>query len=65
VPEDVAVGGFDDSRIAVTTDPLLTTIQVPFEAMAEEMVRLITQLIAGIEVRSVQFPTRLVVRESA
>jgi DNA-binding LacI/PurR family transcriptional regulator len=65
VPDDVAVGGFDDSRIALTTDPPLTTIQVPFEAMAEAMVRLITQLITGIEVSSVQFPTQLVVRDSA
>ena len=31
VPEDVAVGGFDDSRIAATTDPPLTTVHQSFE----------------------------------
>ena len=65
VPEDVAVGGFDDSRIAATTDPPLTTIHQPFEQLAEEMVHLLLRLIHGAEPRAVQLPTRLVVRQSA
>jgi DNA-binding LacI/PurR family transcriptional regulator len=65
VPEDVAVGGFDDSRIAATTDPPLTTIHQSFEQLAEEMVHLLLRLIRGAEPRAVQLPTRLVVRQSA
>jgi DNA-binding LacI/PurR family transcriptional regulator len=65
VPEDVAVGGFDDSRIAATTDPPLTTVHQSFEQLAEEMVHLLLRLIGGAEPRTVQLPTRLVIRESA
>jgi DNA-binding LacI/PurR family transcriptional regulator len=65
VPEDVAVGGFDDSRIAATTDPPLTTVRQPFEQLADEMVHLLLRLINGAEPRAVQLPARLVVRESA
>lgn len=65
VPEDVAVGGFDDSRIAVTTDPPLTTVRQSFEQLAQEMVQLLLRLILGAEPSAVQLPTRLVVRESA
>lgn len=66
VPEDVAVAGFDDSPVALSTHPLLTTIRQPLERVAEETVRLLLQLIDGNErVESAIFPTELVVRESA
>ena len=41
VPEDVAVGGFDDSQIAAATTPPLTTIRHPLEQVAAEMVVLL------------------------
>ena len=47
VPEDVAVGGFDDSRIARESDPPLTTIRQPLELVAREMVDV---LLAGSKV---------------
>jgi DNA-binding LacI/PurR family transcriptional regulator len=65
VPADVAVGGFDDSRLAITCDPPLTTVRQPLDQVAEEMALLLMRVIRGAEPRSVLLPTRLVVRESA
>jgi DNA-binding LacI/PurR family transcriptional regulator len=65
VPEDVAVGGFDDSRIAVTSQPTLTTIRQPLARISREMVRLLLDLIAGEPPAAVILPTELVVRDSA
>jgi DNA-binding LacI/PurR family transcriptional regulator len=67
VPEDVAVVGFDDSPSAPHTDPPLTTVHQPVEAIGREMVRLLLTRIAGGEVVDplVVLPTHLVVRGSA
>ncbi|MFJ3423079.1 MULTISPECIES: LacI family DNA-binding transcriptional regulator [unclassified Streptomyces] len=67
VPDDVAVVGFDDSSIAVTCHPRLTTIRQPVEEMAAEMARLLDEHIHGVrtEPTSVVFDPELVVRESA
>lgn len=66
VPEDVAVGGFDDSAIAGSTHPKLTTVRQPLEQVATETVRLLLELIDGAEtVESLVLPTELVTRESA
>lgn len=64
VPEDVLVGGFDDSAYAVQTDPPLTTMRQPFERVSEEMVRLLLGLIDGEQPAAVTLPTTLVERES-
>src|SRR6266508_1338553 len=65
VPEDVAVGGFDDSRVAASSDPPLTTMRQPLDRVAAEMVRLLLDLIDGKDVGSVVLPTELVTRDSA
>ncbi|MGW2964560.1 LacI family DNA-binding transcriptional regulator [Streptomyces sp. NPDC001220] len=67
VPEDVAVVGFDDSSIAVTCRPRLTTIRQPVEEMAAEMARLLDEHIQGrrTDATSVIFDPELVVRDSA
>ena len=65
VPEDVAVGGFDDSRVAASSDPPLTTIRQPLERVAGEMVRLLLDLIDGKDAGPVVLPTELVTRDSA
>jgi DNA-binding LacI/PurR family transcriptional regulator len=65
VPDDVAVGGFDDSAIASTVVPHLTTVRVPWQRMSTEMVRLLLGLIAGDSPAAVILPTDLVVRDSA
>jgi DNA-binding LacI/PurR family transcriptional regulator len=65
VPQDVAVGGFDDSSAAVTTDPPLTTIRQPWTRLSSEMVRLLLARIAGEPPSGVILPTELVRRGSA
>ena len=66
VPQDVAVGGFDDSAVASSTHPPLTTVRHPLERVAEETVRMLLELIDGAErPLSIVLPTELVIRESA
>ncbi|MEQ7007732.1 LacI family DNA-binding transcriptional regulator [Actinopolymorpha sp. B17G11] len=65
VPDDVAVGGFDDSSIAATSDPPLTTIRQPLEQVAKEMVEVLLALIRHEPASSRVLPTQLVVRSSA
>jgi DNA-binding LacI/PurR family transcriptional regulator len=66
VPDDVAVIGFDDSVIARHTDPQLTTVHQPIEAMGQEMVRLLLAKLAGesLDSHQVVLETHLVVRDS-
>jgi DNA-binding LacI/PurR family transcriptional regulator len=65
IPEDVAVGGFDDSKAALTSTPSLTTIRQDFARVSAEMVRLLLATI-GTENRSaVTLPTDLIIRNSA
>ncbi|MFF3975974.1 LacI family DNA-binding transcriptional regulator [Streptomyces sp. NPDC001828] len=67
VPDDVAVIGFDDSGIALSCRPPLTTVRQPVEQMAAEMARLLDQHIRGerTDPTSVVFDPELVVRETA
>ena len=64
VPEDIAVGGFDDSSLAATMTPALTTMRQPFERISAEMVRLLTEVINGEQPAAVILPTTLVHRAS-
>jgi DNA-binding LacI/PurR family transcriptional regulator len=65
VPEDVAIGGFDDSSAAVAARPALTTIRQPYHRISSEMVRLLLGAISGDEPSAVVLPTELVRRGSA
>jgi DNA-binding LacI/PurR family transcriptional regulator len=67
VPEDVAVVGFDDSSVALTCKPQLTTVRQPVEEMAAMMAQLLQECVEGTrtEPTSVIFEPELVVRESA
>ncbi|OAR25161.1 LacI family transcriptional regulator [Streptomyces sp. ERV7] len=64
-PDDVAVGGFDDSPAALAARPPLTTIRQPWDRISGEMVRMLLARIAGEKPSTVILPTELVVRESA
>jgi DNA-binding LacI/PurR family transcriptional regulator len=64
VPGDVAVGGFDDSGLAATLEPPLTTMRQPFERIASEMVRLLLEVVEGAEPARITLPTSLVERDS-
>ncbi|WP_017932929.1 LacI family DNA-binding transcriptional regulator [Nocardioides sp. Iso805N] len=66
VPEDVSVVGFDDSRLALSTDPRLTSVHQSAEAMGREMVALLLDLINGeVTPEARVLPTHLVERESS
>jgi DNA-binding LacI/PurR family transcriptional regulator len=65
VPADVAVVGFDNLAIAAHTDPPLTTIHQPIQALGREMTRMLLALIAGQQPSPLILPTKLIVRESA
>lgn len=65
VPDDVAVGGFEDSAVAVTVQPTLTTVRRPLERISTEMVRLLLAQIDGEPPAHVVLPTGLVLRDSA
>jgi DNA-binding LacI/PurR family transcriptional regulator len=66
VPGDVAVVGFDDSPLAASVQPALTTVRQPIVAMGEAVA---TRLLQGIEEGTAPDPvvveTEIVVRESA
>ena len=67
IPDDVAIVGFDDSPVATTVRPTLTTVRQPIGAMGREMAELLLRQISdpvGAPSRVV-FPTELVVRESS
>ena len=67
VPDDVAVIGFEDSPLARHTDPKLTTVRQPVEAMGERLASELLALIgrAGQDPVHVVLDTELVIRESA
>ena len=71
VPGDVSVCGFDDSQIARTTIPQLTTIRQPLKEMGKTAVEILLKRIDEYQQESdhnpaspVVFPTELVIRGS-
>jgi DNA-binding LacI/PurR family transcriptional regulator len=65
VPEDVAVVGYDDLDVALLTEPPLSTVSQPVEAMAATMVDMLLARIGGRPKPSPAIlPTRLVLRAS-
>lgn len=66
VPDDVAVVGFDDSELARSADPPLTTVRQPIEQLGDQMARmLLDQLDHGAPPKGAVLHTELVVRRSA
>jgi DNA-binding LacI/PurR family transcriptional regulator len=67
VPEDVAVVGFDDSMLAATTIPPLTTVRQDAEAFGRRAVDLLLAQLRADEAESSAeiLPTELIVRASA
>jgi DNA-binding LacI/PurR family transcriptional regulator len=66
VPGDVSVVGFDDSALMMCTDPPLTTVRQPIEAMGQAAVRQLLSQVGGTPVSSEEllFEPELVVRAS-
>ncbi|KUL31697.1 LacI family DNA-binding transcriptional regulator [Actinoplanes awajinensis] len=65
VPGDVAVVGFDDLTVAVHTDPKLTTVHQPVQALGREAARMLVDLLDGEHPDPFILPTRMVIRDSA
>jgi DNA-binding LacI/PurR family transcriptional regulator len=65
VPQDVALGGFDNSVIAQSTEPPLTTMHQPIGQIGREMARVLFEMIDGSGPASVTLPVELVRRASA
>jgi DNA-binding LacI/PurR family transcriptional regulator len=65
VPGDIAVAGFDDSGLAESHKPPLTTMHQPFDRIADEMVRILLGMIEGDESAAVLLTPTLIERESA
>jgi DNA-binding LacI/PurR family transcriptional regulator len=68
VPQDVAVVGYDDSALAVSSDPPLSSVRQPIEEMGREMARAMLAQLGGAPrhvARSVVLATELVVRGSS
>lgn len=67
VPADVAVVGFDDSPVATSTTPRLTSVRQPIEAMGREVARLLIDAVEATDPvhRRVILATDLVRRASS
>lgn len=66
VPHDLAVVGFDDTRVARMTRPPLTTVRVPMSRMGARAIDLLCQRIGDPQRPPVRIPLQpeLIVRES-
>jgi LacI family transcriptional regulator len=65
VPEDVAIIGFDDSYLASSMVPSLTTVRAPIREMGREGIRKLLKLIHTGEAEPLTLlPTELVIRRS-
>jgi DNA-binding LacI/PurR family transcriptional regulator len=67
VPADVSVVGFDDSLVATSTTPPLTSVHQPIEEMGHEAARLLVEAVDGRSrtIRSVLLATAVVERASS
>lgn len=65
IPEDIALVGFDDIRLAAYLDPPLTTVRASIEQAARIAVEQLVKVIRGEEVDLMTLlPTELVIRRS-
>jgi DNA-binding LacI/PurR family transcriptional regulator len=68
VPEDVSVVGFDDIPVAAYVTPPLTTVRQPFDAMAQDGLKLLVHAIENPQAHPMPMtdpPVELVVRSSS
>jgi LacI family transcriptional regulator len=66
VPDEVSIGGFDDTAVSRFVWPPLTTVRQPIRVMAQAAIRYLLDLAGGREsaTRRTEFPFQLVVRSS-
>jgi LacI family transcriptional regulator len=69
VPQDVAVVGFDDTSVASSSEPALTTVRQPIERLGAMAVDVLVSILENSSaedatVHRILIPTELVVRAS-
>jgi hypothetical protein len=64
VPDEVSVIGFDDSPIAASVHPPITTMRQPLEEMGRAAVLTLSALVSGLPVQNRTFSAQLIVRAS-
>jgi LacI family transcriptional regulator, galactose operon repressor len=66
IPEDISIVGFDDSGLAYSVYPRLTTVRQPLAELGRTAVSMLNRLMDGqrTEALRVELATKLVVRES-
>lgn len=66
VPQDIAVGGFDDMPFSAKSHPSLTTLRQPIDILGEKAVYGLIQLIENRQEEPFQevYPVELIVRDS-
>ncbi|MBN1219151.1 MAG: substrate-binding domain-containing protein [Anaerolineae bacterium] len=65
VPNDVALGGFDDTREAAASRPSLTTVRQPIHKLGQASLEVLLKLLAGEQVPDqTVLPAKLMVRRS-
>ncbi len=67
VPDDVAIVGFDDSPMALSTQPPLSSVRQSIEVMGKELVTVLLQAVDARDhvLRRVVLATELIVRQSS
>jgi DNA-binding LacI/PurR family transcriptional regulator len=65
VPDDIAVAGYDDAAVALTTQPQLTTVRIPWHRHADQLTRHLLRRIDGDDPSGVVMPVELIIRGSA
>lgn len=64
IPDDIAIVGFDDIRLASYINPPLTTIRHPKYEMGRFATNMVFQVLHGSKAESVVLPTQLITRQS-
>lgn len=66
IPEDIAVGGFDDIPEASSCEPLLTTVSQPMERLGSEAAQLLLKSlrVPGLRPQKIVLPVETVARNS-
>ena len=64
IPEDVMLTGFDDTELAVISNPSLTSVHTPLKQISEAAVQQLTTLIEGGTPQTMVFVPELSIRHS-
>jgi LacI family transcriptional regulator len=66
IPEDMAIVGYDDLFVSEHTNPPLTTVQTPIDAISARSTQMLIDAIRGVQIepRQVILPIKLVIRRS-